>query len=147
MTAQRRGRGDAEDEVEAVRPAEVDDLGAAIMAVGANENVRGRPVGPDRPEHTPKELAYFHAAGTLGRAQHCGHEPSVAVEHDDRLEAVFVVMGVEQTQLLAAMHGVEGIVEVKHDPLGNSGVGRAIKIDQGFSHAQKRAQIGPILKA
>ncbi len=56
-------------------------------------------------------------------------------------------MGVEQTQLLAAMHGIEGIVEVKHDPLGNSGVGRAIKIGQGFSHAQKRAQIGPILKA
>ena len=117
------------------------------MAVGANENVRGGPVGPDRPQHTPKELLYLHAAGTLGWTQHCGHEPPVAVEHHDRLEAVFVVMGVEQTQLLAAMHGVEGIVEVKHDPLGNSGVGRAIKIDQGFSHAQKRAQIGPILKA
>jgi hypothetical protein len=56
-------------------------------------------------------------------------------------------MGVEQTQLLTAMHGIEGIVEVKHDPLGNSGVGPAIKIGQGFSHAQKRALIGPILKA
>ena len=117
------------------------------MAVGANENVGGRPVGPDRPQHTPKELLYLHALGTLGWTQHCGHEPPVAVEHHDRLEAVFVVMGVEQTQLLAAMHGVKGIVEVKHDLLGNSGVGRAIKIGQGFSHAQKRAQIGPILKA
>jgi hypothetical protein len=91
----------------------------------------------------PKELAYFYAGGTLGRAQNSGHEPSVAVEHDDRLEAVFVLMGLEQAKLLAAMHGVEGIVEVKHDPLGNSGIGRAIQIHQGFSHAQKRAQIGP----
>ena len=122
MTAQGRGRRNAEDEVEAVRPAEVDDLGATIVAVGANENVRDRPVGPNCPEQTLKELVYFHAGGALGRAaQHSGHEPSVAVEHHDRLEAVFVVMGVEQTQLLAAMHGVEGIVEVKHDPLGEFG--------------------------
>jgi len=117
------------------------------MAVGADQNLRGGPVGPDRPQHAPKKLLDLHAAWTLGRAQHRGHEAPVAVEHDDRLETVFVVMGVEQTQLLAAMHGVEGIVEVKHDPLGNAGVRRAIKIDQGFSHAQKRAPIGPVLKA
>src|SRR6516164_6018028 len=36
MTAQGFGGGCAEDEVEAIRPAEVDDLGAAIMAVGAD---------------------------------------------------------------------------------------------------------------
>jgi hypothetical protein len=91
MAAQCRSRLKAEDEVETIRPAEVDDLGAAIVAVGANENVHGRPVGLDRPKQTPKELAYFYAARTLGRAQHGGHD------------------------------GVEGIVEVKHDPLGNSG--------------------------
>ena len=57
MAAQGRGRRNAEDEIETVRPAEVDDLGAAIVAVGADENVRGGPVGPDRPQQTPKELA------------------------------------------------------------------------------------------
>jgi hypothetical protein len=56
-------------------------------------------------------------------------------------------MSVEQPQLLAAMHGIERVVEVKDDPLGNAGVGPAIKIDHGFCHAQKRAQIGPVLKA
>ena len=35
---------------------------------------------------------------------------------NDRLEAVLVIVGVEQPQLLAAMGGVEGIVDVQHDP-------------------------------
>ena len=35
---------------------------------------------------------------------------ALAVEHDDRLKAVFVVMRVEQPQLLAAVHRVEGVV-------------------------------------
>src|SRR5271166_4010949 len=38
MATQRRGRRRAEDEAKAVRPAEVDDLGAAIMAVGAERS-------------------------------------------------------------------------------------------------------------
>jgi hypothetical protein len=77
MTAQGRGRRNAEDEVEAVRPAEVDDLGATIVAVGANEDVRGRSVGPNCPEQTPKELVYFHAVGRLaGRSIAVTNRPS-----------------------------------------------------------------------
>ena len=40
-------------------------------------------------------------------------------------------MRVEQAQLLAAMNGVERVVDIQHDPLGNLGIGLAIKIDHG----------------
>ena len=106
------------------------------MAVGADENLRGRPVGPDRPQQAAESLRISTPPGRR-RAQHGGHEPSVAVEHDDGLEAVFVVMPIEQTKLLAAMHGVERIVEIEHDPLGHSGVGGAIEIDDRPPHAHQ----------
>ena len=41
-----------------------------------------------------------------------------AFEDVDGLKAVLVVMGVEQCQLLAAVDGIRGIVNVEHDALG-----------------------------
>ena len=78
------------------------------------------PVGADRPQQAAQEARVISSPpGRLAGRSTAVDEPPVAVEHDDRLEAVFVVMGVEQPQLLAAMHGVEGVVDVEHDPLGN----------------------------
>src|SRR6202162_908164 len=48
MPAQCRGRRDAEDVVEAGRPTPVENLGAAIMAVGAQQDLGVGPVGADR---------------------------------------------------------------------------------------------------
>ena len=39
------------------------------------------------------------------------------IEDHDRLEAVLVVVGIEQLELLGAMGGVEGIVQIEHDPV------------------------------
>ena len=49
--------------------------------------------------------------------------------------SIFVVMSIEQTKLQAAMHGVECIVEIEHDPLRHSGAGGAIEIDERPPHA------------
>jgi hypothetical protein len=46
------------------------------------------------------------------RAQEGDDEATIDIEDNDRLEAVVVVMGVEQAQLLAAMHRIEGVVDV-----------------------------------
>jgi hypothetical protein len=54
----------------------------------------------------------------LGGTQNRGDEPSLAVEHNDRLEAVLIVVGVEQRQLLATMDGVERVVEIEVMRLG-----------------------------
>jgi len=41
---------------------------------------------------------------------------ALAVEHHDGLEAVSIVVHVEQAHLLLAMHGVERVVHIQHDP-------------------------------
>src|SRR4051794_17244433 len=59
MTAQGRGRRDAEDEVDPAGATPVEDLRAAIVAVGAQQDLRRRPVGPDGPEQPAQEGADF----------------------------------------------------------------------------------------
>ncbi len=59
-----------------------------------------------------EEGADLASTWPLGWAQHGGDEPTLAVEHHDGLETVFVVVRVEQPHLLLAVHGVERVVHV-----------------------------------
>ena len=80
------------------------------MAVAAQHDLRLGPVGADGAQQTAQEDFDLLAARPFGGAKHRGDEAPPAVEHDDRLKAIFVVMRVEQPQLLAAMDRVERIV-------------------------------------
>jgi hypothetical protein len=86
------------------------------------------------------------AAGPFGGTQDGGDEATVAIEHDNRLKAIFVMVRIEEPQLLAAMHGVEGVVDIENDALGNLSKGLAIKIDHGAAHAQQGAYIGQVFQ-
>jgi len=66
------------------------------VAVGADQDLDARPVAADLAHQAAQEIARLGAGGTPGRAQHGGNRAAVCVEHDNRLEAVFVVAGVEQ---------------------------------------------------
>ena len=63
------------------------------------------------------------------------------------LEAVFVIVGIEQAQLLIAVNGIEGIIDVEHDLLGSLSERGAVQLDQGPSHAHQTASIGHVLQA
>ena len=78
-------------------------------------------------------------------AQHGGDEAPRAVERHDGLEAVVVVMGVEQPQLLPAMDGVESVVDVERDALGHLREGGAVEPDHGAVHAQQHTVVGQVL--
>ena len=65
--------------------------------------------------------------------------PVAASEDVDGLEAVLVIMGVEQRQLLAAVDGIVGIVDVEDDALGNTVEAFAKQIDHGQPHARQLA--------
>ena len=67
---------------------------------------------------------------------------SFVIENDDRLKAIFVVMRIEQPQLLVAMNRIEGIVDVEHDPFGNWWKGLQQDLTDGAAHAQQRASVG-----
>jgi hypothetical protein len=86
------------------------------------------------------------AARPLGRPQDGADEAAFAVEHHDRLEAVFVIMGVEQAQLLAAVYGVEGVVDVENDPLRHLPEGGAVEVDHGPPHRHQLAHARQVLQ-
>src|SRR5260370_35205810 len=66
VPAQRRGRRDAQKVIHAVGPTPVENLGAAIMTVGAQENLGVGPVGADRAQQAAPEGLDLLAAGTFG---------------------------------------------------------------------------------
>ena len=101
MGAQGGGRRDARNGADLVAPAPVEHLGAAIMAAGAQCDRGLGPVRPDRPRQAAQEGADFRAFGPLGRAQHGRGEAALAVEDDDGLEPVFVVMRPDDCRAIA----------------------------------------------
>src|ERR1700674_2294305 len=99
VAAQCRRRRDAQDVVETVGSTPVENFRTAIMTVAAQQYLGLRPVDADRPQQAAQEGADLLAARPLGGTKHGGDEAARAVEHDDRLKAVFVVGGFEQPQL------------------------------------------------
>jgi len=60
------------------------------------------------------------------------------------MKAVFVVMPIEQPQLLAAVDRVQRVVDVGRDPFGNLGERLAIEVDHRATHPQQRANVRQI---
>jgi hypothetical protein len=116
------------------------------MAVGAQQDLDPRPEGPDGADEAAQEGADLTPTRPLARAQQRGHEPPLAVKDDDRLEAVIVVVGVEQAKLLVAMDAVEGVVDVEHDALRHLPERGAILVDQRPPEAQQRADVGQVFQ-
>jgi hypothetical protein len=87
-----------------------------------------------------RRRARLGAGGAPGRAQHGGDGAAVGVEHHDRLEAVFVVVGVEEAHLLPAMDGVEGVIDVERDAARHLAEARAVERHHGARHADERAR-------
>ena len=117
------------------------------MAVGADQDLHPRPVGPDLAHQPAQERADLVSTGPLGGPQHGGHGPALAVEDHDGLEAVFVVVGVEQPQLLPAVDGVEGVVHVQYDPARHPAEAAAAEPDHGPGHAQQGTHTRLVLEA
>ena len=61
------GRRNAEDVVDAVGPTPVENLGAAIVAVGAQQDFGARPVGADRNSRRRKALVSLPPGRLAGR--------------------------------------------------------------------------------
>ena len=127
VPAQCRGRRDAENVFEPLGTTEVENLGTAIMAVATQHYLRFRPVGADGAQQPVQEALDLLAARPFGGAEHGGDEATFVIEHDDRLEPVFIIVRIEEAQLLAAMNRVERVVDIQNDPLGDLVKGLAIR--------------------
>jgi len=116
------------------------------MAVGANEDLDLGPMAADRPHQATQKGTDLDALRPLRRAQQGGDEATLAIEDDDRLEAVLVVVGVEQPQLLAAVHRVEGVVDIEDDALRHVAERAAPDVHQGPAQAQQCPCIRQVLE-
>ena len=68
MAAERRGRGDGENEIDVPGPAEVQHLRRAVMAVGAEQDLDLGPVAADGADQAPEEATHLLPGGAAGRA-------------------------------------------------------------------------------
>lgn len=121
--------------------------GVQKMAVGAQQDPGRGPMPADLPDQPADTGGALGPPGTPGRAQQRSGEPAFAIEDDDRLETELVVTGIERTQLLTAMHGIESIVDIQHDPGGNR---RAAATDppctrsRATGSARRRTHVGTV---
>ena len=64
----------------------------------------------------------------------------------DWLEAGAVVVGIEKRQLLLAVRGIIGVVDVEHNAMWRPRKAPAIKIDLAEADACERAPVGQVLE-
>src|ERR1700741_386781 len=107
MTAECGVGGQTEDPIHPVLPAPVEHFRGRVMAVGAQQDLDLWPMAAQGADQAAHKAADLHPARPLAGPQQRGDKAALCVEHNDRLEAVIVVVGVKQAQLLAAMHAVE----------------------------------------
>ena len=97
---------------------------------------------PDQPAQIRGTLSSF---GTSCRAEQGLDQPSVAIKDDNRLEAVFVIVAVEQTQLLVPVDRIKCIIDIQHDQPWDPLKGLAIKTDHLPSHPDQITYSGQVL--
>jgi hypothetical protein len=88
--------------IDAVGAAEAQHFGRAIMAVDAQQDLDPRPMAANARDHAAPQRHDLAPVRRSRRVQHGTHQATVAIEHHDRLEAVLILIGTEQRQLLAA---------------------------------------------
>src|SRR5205823_9696515 len=141
MAPQRHIGGQAQHPIHPVLAAPIEDFRAGVMAVRPQEDLDPGPMGTDRADETAQKGTDLVPARPLARPQQRSHEPPLAVKDDNRLEAIIIVKGVEQAQLLAAMHSVEGVVDIEDYALGHAPERGAVLLDQRPAEAQQRPPV------
>lgn len=142
QTVEHSVAGQAKDVVDTIGLAPRHHLGAAVMAVAANGQPRVWPMAA----HTAQMAADFRPRRCrAGPQQHRHRARCRGVIDMDRQKAAFIVMGVEQRQLLMAVLDIDGVGDVERDRGRRAAVTGTVQVDHGMGHANDCAQVGRIL--
>ena len=116
LPGERLGAGEAEHVIDAVMLAPAHRLRAGVMAVAAEGDVGLWPAPTDAANETAQMRVHLDAAWRLAGAQDDGDRSAAfGVVDVDRQKAMFVIVGVEQLELLMTVHHVYRVVDVERD--------------------------------
>jgi len=105
-------------------------------------------MGTDAPDQAAQMRGDFPAGRRLRGTQHEGDGPrGLGLVDMDRRVAALAMEAVPEGELLCAMGGVEGVVDVQRDRRRRSGVAVAVDVDQLVAQADRRADVGCVLPA
>ena len=120
---------------------------AAIVAVTTYQDLDFGPVLADAADNVTKNFSHLFARGPLAGPKQREHRfARETVEDVDRLEAGAVVVRVEESELLLAMNGIVGFVDVEHDLPGWCLEAAAIQINLAEPDAGQRTPVGQVLE-
>jgi hypothetical protein len=125
----------------------VEHLWRAVVAIGTDQDLDPGPVAADLAHQPAQKGAGLGTTGPARWAQHGGHRPALTVKDDDGLEAVLVVVGVEEPQLLPTVDGVEGVIHVQGYTARHLPEAAAVQPDHGAGHPQQDPRSRQVLKA
>ncbi len=109
------------------------------MGIAAQQDLDPGPVAPDAADEVLDDGPRFRARGRLAGPQDGAYRlAAVRLEDVDGQEAVAVVVGVEQRQLLPAMGFVPAVVDVEHDAPRQRAPAVAEQVDHRRHHARHR---------
>ena len=137
----------AEDVVDAVVLAPGHGLGPSVVGISPEGEAGARPVPADAAHQVLEEGPDLGTRRGLAGAQENRHRLAALDMIDvDGQEAASVVVGVEQRELLVAVHRVAGVVDVEGDGRGRHGEAAAEDIDQRRRHARHLDARGRVLQ-
>ena len=93
MAAERHIGGQTEDPIDPVCPTPLEHIRGRIMTVGAQQDCDLGPMSPDGADEAAHKAANLHSARPLAWPQQNADKAALAIEHNDRLEAVIVMVG------------------------------------------------------
>jgi len=111
------------------------------MAVAADGQARIRPMAADAAHQAAQVRADFGPGRSFARPQQdCDRARGGGVIDVDGHEAAFVVVRVEQGQLLMPVHDIDGVIDVQRHFGRGAWVAGAVGIDHGVGQANDLAQ-------
>ncbi len=117
------------------------------MAVAAHEDLNRRPASADTADDVAQDQRHLGPVRRLAGAQDDGDRLAGGrLVNVDRQETAAVVVGVEQRKLLAAVHPVLGVVDIKQDASRHSLEAVAEQLDHRRHHAFERGRAGQVFQ-
>jgi hypothetical protein len=138
----------AKDVINVVGFAPGHDLGATVMTVPPNGQSRMRPMHPDTADEAAQVVADFQTRWRFPGSEQYGHGTRHrGVVNMDRQKAPFVIVRIEERELLMAMDNIDRVIDIECHRARRSGIAGAVEVNHSVGQLDDLAQGGRVLQS